>query len=151
MANSNNLTQSELKTYQVGVIQAAAVRALKKHKDSCLQPYGLTGMQWCIIGTVLDTGPKGIRITDLANKVDATMAFLTNTVNLLESKNVLERIENANDNRSRMVRVTKKFQPNCQKIENELRRKLRTSFYSKVTPDELDTYIRVLNRFSELS
>lgn len=150
MVNPNDFSLSELKTYQVGVVQSAAMRALKKHKDECLKPYGLSGMQWVIIGTVLDAGSKGTRITDLAKKLDTTMAFLTNAVNLLESKGILERVENINDSRSRMVRVTKKFRPNCRKIEADLRQKLRGSIYAKVTPDELHTYIKVLYKFAEL-
>lgn len=150
MADPNKFSLSELKTYQVGVIQSAAMRALRKHKDDCLQPHGLTGMQWVIIGSTLDAGRKGTRITDLAKMLDVTMAFLTNSVNLLESKGILERIENKNDSRSRMVRVTEKYVPICEKIEVELRKALRNSIYSKLTPLELHTYIRVLYKFAEL-
>lgn len=150
MNSPDDFSLSELKTYQVGVLQSAAARALKKHKDECLQPHGLSGMQWVIIGTVLDAGPKGTRITDLAKNLDVTMAFLTTTVNLLESRNILERIENRNDSRSRMVRVTKSFKPKCKKIEEDLRVKLRSSIYNKVSPEELRTYIKVLYKFSEL-
>ncbi len=150
MANPNQFSLSELKTYQVGVIQSAAMRAIKKHKDECLQPYGLTSMQWVIIGSILDAGRKGTRITDLAKMLDATMAFLTNSVNLLESKGILERIENRDDSRSRMVRVTESFVPTCDTIERELRKNLRDSIYSRLTPLELHTYIRVLYKFTEL-
>lgn len=150
MADPNKFSLSELKTYQVGVIQSAAMRALRKHKDECLQPYGLTGMQWVIIGTILDAGRTGTRITDLAKILDVTMAFLTNSVNLLESKGILERIENVQDSRSRMVRVTDAYVPTCEKIENELRKVLRKSIYSKLTPLELHTYIRVMYKFAEL-
>lgn len=150
MADPNKFSLGELKTYQVGVIQSAAMRALKRHKDECLQPHGLSGMQWVIIGTVLDSGQKGTRITDIAKQLDVTLAFLTNTVNLLESKGILERFENKNDSRSRMVRVQKAFVPTCEQIEKDLRLKLRNSIYSKVTPLELHTYIRVLYKFAEL-
>lgn len=150
MADPNKFSLSELKTYQVGVIQSAAMRAIRKHKDEYLQPYGLSGMQWVIIGSILDAGQKGTRITDLAKMLDVTMAFLTNSVNLLESKGILERIENKDDSRSRIVRVNKSYVTMCEKIEEELRDALRQSIYSKLTPLELHTYIRVLYKFSEL-
>ena len=150
MIDPDNFSLSDLKTYHVGVLQSAAARALKKHKDECLSKYGLTGMQWVIIGVIYDSGSKGTRITDVAKLLDVTMAFLTNAVNLLESKDILERIENVNDSRSRMVRVTKKFRPKVIKIENDLRSQLRGSIYSQLSPEELHTYVKALYKFSEL-
>lgn len=149
MENINSLQLSDLKTYHVGLLQSTAMRALKKHKDECLKPYGISGMQWVIIGVVDDAGVKGLRTTDIARQLDVTMAFLTTNINLLESKGILERIENKADSRSRLVRVTRSFRPKCKKIEADLRKKLRASIYQKVTPEELLTYVKVLYKFSE--
>lgn len=146
-----NTSLSELKTYQVGVVESAAHRALRKHKDECLKEYNITGMQWYIIGTVADTGVKGIRITDLAKMLDTTLAFLTNTVNLLVSKGILARHVNAEDNRSNFVVMQKSYQKTYKKIEEELRIKLKKSIYSRVSPEELETYIKVINKFSDLA
>jgi DNA-binding MarR family transcriptional regulator len=142
---------SKITTYQSGVIQSAAFRALKKHTDDCLREYDITTMQWFIIGTLLDAGPKGMRITDLSYKVDTTLSFLTNTVNLLESKGMLVRLEHASDNRARMVTVSKSFRPKCKSIERDLRAKLRKSLYSKISSDDLRVYIKVLYQLSNLS
>ncbi len=149
--NPDSFSLRNLTTYQVGVFQAAAARAIQKHKEEYLKPHNLSGAQWLVIGTVLDAGPKGARITDLAHALDVTLSFLTNTVNLLESRGILERIDNVNDSRSRMVRVTKKYVPICNKIEEDLREKLRSSLYTKITPEELRVYIKVLYKFSELA
>jgi DNA-binding MarR family transcriptional regulator len=153
MSSKNNtpaISLRDLTTYQVGATESAAHRALRKHKDACLQEYGITGMQWYIIGTVLDAGRKGIRITDLADQLGTTMAFMTNTVNLLESKTILARSESGEDSRSRAIHITPKFKPQCKKIEAELRAKLRKSMYSKVTPEELAIYVKVMTKFTEL-
>lgn len=146
----DDFSVSKYTTYQVGALQSAAHRALRKHKDACLQDYGITGMQWYIIGTVLDAGRKGMRITDLAQFMGTTMAFMTNTVNLLESKGMLVRSTNDDDSRSRMIKVAPKFKPQCKKIEADLRQKLRNSMYANLTIEDLNTYIKVLSRFSEL-
>lgn len=155
LMSSDKTTESyslgELTTYQVGALQSSSHRALKKHKDALLQDYGITGMQWYIIGTVLDAGEKGMRITDLAKYLDTTMAFLTNTVNLLESKGILMRTSSSVDSRSRMVSVTAGFRPICAKIETDLREKLRESLYSKLSREDLETYIKVISRFTELN
>lgn len=141
---------ADLKTYHVGVIESAAHRALRKHKDGLLKEYGLTSMQWYIIGTVADTGDAGVRITDLAKTLDTTLAFLTNTVNLLEKMGILARRMNEEDNRSSFVVLKRNYRKTYLKIEEELRHKLRQTIYTRVTPDELKTYINVINKFSDL-
>ena len=86
----SNFNLGELTTYQVGAMQAAAIRSLRKHGDELLSEYGITNMQWHIIGTILDAGRRGMRISDLAKQLDTTMSFMTTNVNLLESKWVME-------------------------------------------------------------
>lgn len=145
-ANLNNVT-----TYQSGVVQSAANRALNKFTNDILQRHGLTTMQWFIIGTIYDTGSNGIRITDLGKKIDTRLSFLTNTVNLLESKGIVERLSHQTDSRSRMVIVKDSYRATCEQIEQDLRSKMRTAIYSKMSPEEFRVYIRVLYRLSELS
>lgn len=145
-----NAELGRLKTYHVGVVESAAHRALRKHKDSLLREYGLTGMQWYIIGTVADAGHAGLRITDLAKQLDTTLAFLTNTVNLLVSKGILERQENREDSRSNFVVIKEAYLKTCDEIEHSLRKKLKESIYSRITPQQLETYIDVITKFSDL-
>ena len=140
----------EITTYQVGAIESAAHRALRQHKDELLQGYGLTGMDWYIIGAVADAGTAGIRTTDLAQKLGTTMGFLTKSTNLLEAKGMLQKKANANDARSYYIVLNKKYRTTLQEIELALRAKLRESIYKLVTPEELTTYIRVMEKFSRL-
>lgn len=148
--NPDEFSLGELTTYQVGAMQAAAHRALKKHGDELLKEYGITSMQWHIIGAVLDEGKRGARISELATKLDTTMAFLTTNVNLLELKGALERAENEKDARSRLIRVAPAFRPKCAEIEKALRVKLRNSIYSRLTPEELHTYIKATAKFAQI-
>lgn len=141
---------SELKTYHVGIIESAAHRALRKHKDSLLQDYGITGIEWYIIGAVYDSGNKGIRITDLAKMLGTTMGFLTKTVNLLEAKGILQRKANQEDARSSFVFIKNSYKSQVDEIEFALRQKLRNSLYGLISREDLKTYIEVLNKFSGL-
>jgi DNA-binding MarR family transcriptional regulator len=141
---------SDITTYQSGVIQSTVYRSLRKHTDTFLQPYGLTAMQWFIIGTIYDAGDAGIRITEVAKKVDTTPSFLTHSVNLLESKGMLVRIDDAKDNRAKIVSVTEDFRPKCQQIEADLRKKLRKTLYAKIKPEDLQTYLEVLYQLTAL-
>lgn len=141
---------SELKTYQVGVIEAAAHRALRQHKDELLSGYDLSGVEWYLIGTVADSGKTGIRATDLAKMLGTTMGFLTKTVALLEAKGILIRKANAKDARSNYIALNPKYRRTLDEIESALREKLRQSIYNLVTPEELKTYIHVMDKFSSL-
>lgn len=143
-----NITPSpvnpEITTYTAGVLQSAVNRSLQKLCDTTLHPYGLTKTQWIIVGTILDAGPDGIRLSDLAVKLDTTVSYLTNAVNLLESKDFLVR-KAGPDNRSKLISVHEDFVPLCHTIESELRVHLRRHIYSQVPEKDFRTYMKVLH------
>lgn len=140
----------DLKTYHVGVIESAAHRALRQHKDGLLRNYGITGVEWYIIGTVADAGKQGIRLTELSRMLGTTMGFMTKTMKLLEAKKIIVRKANAHDARSSHFILSENYRDTYEEIEKELRDRLRKSVYSLVTPEELETYIKVLDKFSRL-
>jgi DNA-binding MarR family transcriptional regulator len=76
---------------------------------------------------------------------------LTKSINLLEAKQILVRKANAADARSNYIILNKKYRKTCAEIERTLRTKLRTTIYDLVTPEELTTYIRVMQKFSKLN
>jgi DNA-binding MarR family transcriptional regulator len=137
-------------TYQVGVLQASINRILQKHSDAILKPYGISKMQWLIIGTVLDSGERGIRLTDLAKILDTTMSYITTAVNLLESKDMLSRQENEQDSRSKFITINSSFKDKCEEIEHAMRESLRKSIYAHIDPEEFRVYIKVLHQLSKV-
>ena len=154
MSTGDLHSASDLKsitTYQAGILQATTHRVLQKYSDQILKKYGITKMQWLIIGTVYDSGNKGIRLTELTAKLDTTMAYLTNTVNLLESKKILDRIDDKKDSRVKFITVNKSFKPKCSQIEKTLRDELRKTIYANVNSADFATYIRVLKKLSKIS
>lgn len=132
-------------------MQSAAHRLLQKHCDAVLKEYGISKMQWLIIGTVLDAGKKGARITELAEKLGTTLPYLTTTINILESKQMVRRIENKRDNRSKLITVNPLFTPQCEEIELVLQRTLRETVYSHIDTEDFKTYIKVLSQLSDMS
>jgi DNA-binding MarR family transcriptional regulator len=140
---------SKITTYQAGVMQASMHRKLQKYCDRVLKPHGLTKMQWLIIGTVLDAGKEGVRLTELSEKLNTTMSYITNAVNLLESRKILSRQDSSIDSRSKLISIDKTFAPKCAEIERRLRDALRSSIYAHVDPDEFRTYMKVLYQLSE--
>lgn len=138
----NNL--SNISTYQAGVAQSTAQRLLKKFTEDSLRPYGISMMQWFIIGTIYDAGDRGISVTNLSKAVDTNVPYITNTLNLLASKNIIERNNPDNDNRSKLVTLQSNFIPTFLEIEQDLRAKMRGALYANLTPQELQTYVQVL-------
>ncbi len=140
---------SRITTYQAGAAQASMHRLLQKQCDEILKPYGITKMQWLIIGHVLDAGKQGIRISDLAEKLSTTIAYLTTSINLLESRGTLIREDNASDSRSKLITVRPSFISECEKIEKTLRDGLRRSIYANVDQDEFLIYMKVLYQLNQ--
>jgi DNA-binding MarR family transcriptional regulator len=141
---------SELTTYQAGVAQAAAYRNLNKLFSTLLKSHGLTSMQWFVLGTIYDSGDEGIQLTQLSAKLQTGLPFITNTINMLESKGMVERKGSLTDSRSKSVSIRPKYKVDCEQIEADLRARMRESVYNDMTPTELDNYIKVLHKLSQL-
>lgn len=135
---------TSMTTYNAGVMQASVHRSLQKHCDSILKPYGITKAQWLLIGTILEAGSPGIRVSDLAIKLNTTLAYLTNTLNLLESKKMVVRTVNNQDTRAKFVTIHPEFIEKCHEIEIVLREGLRKLVYAKINYDDFNTYMKVL-------
>lgn len=148
--SDKDATLGDIATYQAGVMQSSAHRVLKKFTNACLKEHGITTMQWFMIGTIYDTGEAGIRINQLSSVMNTNLPYITNALNLLESKGVVERIKSPGDSRGKRVRITEDFRPRCTLIEADLRQKMRTGIYSRIDPDQLRTYLLVLQQLNKL-
>lgn len=147
---SDAIDLASITTCQAGVMQASINRILQKHSDEILKPYGVTKMQWLIIGTVLDGGDAGVRLTDLAKQLDTTLSYITTAVNLLESKGILARKENQQDSRSKLISINEFFLPQCAVIEATMRKALRKSIYSYIDPNEFRIYLKVMYQLARV-
>ncbi len=145
-----NLDLKGIATYHVGRLESASHRSLRAYKDSCLKKYGLSAMQWYIIGAIYDTGNKGMRITDLSNHLGTTLGFMTNSVNLLESKKIVVRSDSTVDSRAKIVMIKESYKKTCRVIERDLRDHLRKTIYNELTREELKAYIKTLQILTSL-
>lgn len=137
---------SQITTYQSGIAQASAHRAINRVVTDYLLQYGLTSMQWFVIGTIYDAGSSGLRLSDLTRRVHTTLPYITNTISLLESKGIVKKIGHSGDSRIKLVSVAEAYRDTVQEIEAGLRDRLRATLYKEdgITRQELDTYITVL-------
>lgn len=137
---------SQITTYQSGVIQASVHRIMNRVVADYLLQHGLTSMQWYIIGHIYDAGDKGLRLSDLTRKIHTTLPYVTNTIILLESRGIVQKLSHAGDNRIKLVSIAPSFRPRIDDIESGLRGRLRETIYDKsgVSRQELNDYIAVL-------
>ncbi len=150
MEKRANFDIGRITTYQAGVAQASMHRLLQKLSDRILLPFGITKMQWLIIGTIHDAGAQGARISDVAETLDTTIAYLTNSINLLELRKILIRRDSLIDSRSRIVTVTAEFVPKIAMIEEAMRVSLRKSIYSEISREDFITYMKVVFQLIEV-
>jgi DNA-binding MarR family transcriptional regulator len=154
MAKSTEFSEKEIAritTYQSGIAQASAHRAMNRLVSDFLLQYGLSAMQWFTLGTIYDSGSGGIRLSDLMRKLDTTLPYITNSVALLESKGLVRKVAHAGDSRIKMVSIEPKHRKQIETIEADLRVHLREVLYTKdrITRDELQNYITVLYKIVE--
>jgi DNA-binding MarR family transcriptional regulator len=136
-------------TYRAGMLQTAATKALREHCTDILTPYGITKLEWLVIGAALDAGKKGISLKELACQMDISVAKLNSMVNSLQERGkVLSRAGTSLP--QRVVLLHPAFAPDCAEIERSLRTALRQSIYGKVSPLEFRIYLKVLYQLSLL-
>ena len=137
---------SQITTYQSGIAQSSAHRVTNRVVTDFLLQYGLTSMQWFVIGTIYDSGENGLRLSDLMRKVQTTLPYITNTINLLESKGAVRKIAHSGDSRIKLVSITPSYVTEVEEIEAGLRDHMRKTLYNEdgITREELSDYIKVL-------
>jgi len=136
-------------TYQAGVAQASAYRAIGKLTETIIKDHNLTTMQWYMIGAIYDAGAGGLTTTRLSKVLDTNVSYITNTVNTLIAKNMVIRTTLDIDSRSKVLTIHPDFEPIIPTIEADLRTKLKKVIYQDVTPSDLLTYIKVLYKINQ--
>lgn len=135
---------TEITTYQGLVYHSRANRSFKTFVQKILREHDVTMMQWSILGFIKDAGKAGIRISDLAKKVDSSLAFITNSVNALEKKKMVYRVGHETDNRAKLVCLQPGYRKKLDALEDKLRLQLREWFAQYVNRKELETHVKVL-------
>jgi DNA-binding MarR family transcriptional regulator len=140
---------SELTTYQALVYQSKANRSVKAQFEKILRDYNLTMMQWSVLGFIKEAGKQGVRISDLAETMDTSLAFITNSVNALEAKGVVFRVGHEHDNRAKIVRIAPAFSKKIAGVEQRLRAELRSWLDNRLTTEEIESYVNALRLMGE--
>lgn len=137
-------------TYHAGIAQSKAYRVLRQLMAQLLKKYDITMMDWSMVGLIHEAGKRGIRITDIAQALDTTKAFVTTHINVLEAKGFVVRAVDTQDTRARIVRLAPGASAKVKKIETELRQDMRERLYKHIAPKDLAVYVKVLDQIALL-
>jgi DNA-binding MarR family transcriptional regulator len=147
---SSDRRPSNVPTYQAGIAQAAAHRALNRVIAEALLPEDLTPMQWFALGMIYDAGSPGIQLTDLRQALDTTLPYITTTVALLEEKNYVRKVPHPRDNRIKLASVIPSQRRQVERIEARLHAHLSRVLYreDRIAAWERQTYDDVLGKLA---
>lgn len=105
-------------------------------------------MQWAIVGSLHRAGEAGMRVSDLAQQLDTSLAFVTTTLNVLEAKEIVTRSSHAQDNRAKIVRLSDTFRPNVELIEKEIAQKMQDWLETSIGQENVEVYVNVIDKIA---
>lgn len=133
----------QLTTYQAVISQARAFRTLRSFMVDTLKTYDLTLTEWLMIGTVIDKGKDGIRVSELADTLGVEMPVITNLVNRAEKTGWVVRSVDTVDRRAKRVTGTLNGGEKACDIEGDLR-KATSAWLNDLDPAILEHYLTVV-------
>src|SRR5688572_5058374 len=98
----------QLNAYSAGLLQGKAYRALNIHLNKTLFPYDLSVPEWKLIGQLFENGP--MKLAAIAERLNVEPPLITNLIDQLEKKELVERISDKKDRRAKIIHATKKAQ-----------------------------------------
>ena len=97
---------------------------------------------------LLEESDDGVRQKDLADKIGINASSLSEQIDRLEADHYLERKANPDDRRSTLILLTEKGKARAYELLDE-RQKAAAAFCSRLTEEEKDTFILLLDKLLE--
>ena len=115
-----------------------------------LDSWGITLTEWLVIGCAIDSGPKGIKLSDVAKELGVEMPVITNLVKSAVASNWIIREVDEDDKRAKRIIITQFGINEADKIETEL--KGRTiKWLGDIDRDTLNGYYTVVASLADKS
>lgn len=141
-----NFPQLNQPTYQAGLLQSQAYRALSNFMTARLQPYDLSLPEWKLLGYLNQSGP--MTASQVARTLSVKRPIGSRLLNSLEAKGLLRRRADKKDSRTVHVDITPAGKRLVERIEKHLRTEMRR-FLGDIDRRELAIYIKVLGLLAQ--
>lgn len=134
-----------LSTYKLGVLQAKANRLFRSYMSKLFKEYNLSIPEWNILGTVSET--KGMRLADIAELLDVEAPLVTNLIDMLEKKGLVQRKGHSEDKRAKVITLTQQGSDLVPVIEEKAQKIVHTLF-KDIPEQNQETYCEVLKHMA---
>lgn len=136
------------KTYQLSLLQSKVQRRIRNYLVKFLAEYELSPMEWTLLGYICEKSNGGIKISDIANVFGVEISLITNTLNRLVDKKLVKRTPHLDDQRVRMIQITRDGSILVNKIEYILAENLDL-WFKEYDRASLLKYIEVLEYLAD--
>ena len=118
---------------------------IEKISNQILAPYDLTHTQFKILMFLYHNPDKSVRQADVEARFSLTNPTVTGIIQNLEKKNLVQRVENPNDKRSKLLALTEQARAMETKM-NELSGLREQEITKNLTDDECEQLKALLRR-----
>jgi DNA-binding MarR family transcriptional regulator len=132
-------------TYNAGMLQSQAFRALSNFMTDRLTRYDLSLSEWKLLGHLRDV--DNMTPSEIAELLSVKLPISSRLLKSLESKGLLKRTQNKKDSRIVHARLTEKGQRLTGEVEQYLRKNMQL-FLGDIKRDELETYLKVMAKIA---
>lgn len=129
-------------TYKSGILQVKAYRILQENVSQTLEKFDINPSKWSILGLVYEN-KDGIRLSEIANILNVEPPLITQLVNELKQKRIMELHPHPQDKRAKLLFLTSKGKSLIPSVEQLLTETLN-KLLANITKEELDAYRKVL-------
>jgi DNA-binding MarR family transcriptional regulator len=129
-------------TYYSGILLTKAYRAIRAKTYECLDAHDLNASQWSIVGLVYEA-KNGITLSEVANAMSVKKPLITLLVDKLVDGNIIRRVDNKSDSRSKLLLMEPKGKVLVKELEASLKLTLMPLF-DGVSENKFLTYLDVL-------
>jgi MarR family transcriptional regulator for hemolysin len=92
-------------TYRVGLLQAKAFRILKQRTNEALSQFGITSIEWALLGLLADH--ENMNMRDVAAELGVEAPYVTEMVKRLNDKDFITLTRDTVDTRVKNLSLTK--------------------------------------------
>ena len=128
-------------SYRIGLLQAKAYRILKQRTTLVLAPFGISTIEWALLGLLADT--KGLRMKQLADELGVEAPFVTTMVQQLQKKLLVHLELNELDKRVKTLALTNEGKRFVTETEPQVRSAMRPIIQGAGVTDLLG-YVSIL-------
>ena len=138
---------SMLTTYNTGLVQTKAYRALKNRTDFLLKDHNISTVSWAFLGSLYEH-TLGMRSTELAEVLGVEPPFVTQIYQSLHKQGFVEMKIVPEDRRAKLIILTVMGRKFVEVTEKYLRKEMRV-LLKDLSIKEILTYIKVISKIVE--